>query len=167
METVSKQKKREDTFEVIILVLVLMSVVFLAFAILKQEYRFYHTEMHGAPVWGRIIRVDEPTGYMGDIPNCKVEYTIGDESFFCYTGELPKQYHNDSLIVIYDTTNVRESFVLLRSPHDAKSAFFKSQKDYMPLRWQQDYDKRLLELEKKRVAHRERKHFYDRICRDD
>ena len=83
-------------------------------------------------------------------------------------GEMaPKRYLNDSLIVIYDTTDVRQSFVLLRNPKDAKTAFFKSKKDYMPLRWQQDYDKRLLELEKKRVAHRERKHFYDQFCRND
>lgn len=124
--------------------------------------------MHGAPVWGRIIRVDAPKiGKNGNVHNCEVEYRIGDESFLSYTGELDKRYLNDSLIVIYDTTNVCQSFVLLRNPKDAKSAFLKSQKDYMPIRWQQDYDKRLLELEKKRVAHRERKHFYDRFCRDE
>ena len=130
------KKKNNIEIEHICLVLVILGVVFLAFLILQSNYRLYHTEMHGAPVWGRILRVDEPTGYMGDIPNSKVEYTIGDESFLSYTGELPKRYLNDSLIVIYDTTDV-------------------------------DYDKRLLELEKKRVAHRERKHFYDRFCRDD
>ena len=161
------KKKNNIEIEHFCLVFVILGVVYLAFLILQSNYRLYHTEMHGAPVWGRILRVDEPTGYMGDIPNSKVEYTIGDESFLSYTGELPKRYLNDSLIVIYDTTDVRLSFVLLRSPKDAKSAFFKSQKDYMPLRWQQDYDKRLLELEKKRVAHREKKHFYDRFCRDD
>jgi hypothetical protein len=161
------KKSADNTIEILCLVFVILGVVYLAFAILRQDYQDYHVEMHGAPVWGRIIRVDEPTGYMGDIPNSKVEYTIGDESFLSYTGELPKRYLNDSLIVIYDTTDVRRSFVLLRNPKDAKTAFFKSQKDYMPLRWQQDYDKRFLELEKKRVAHRERKHFYDRFCRDD
>ena len=161
------KKSADNTKEIFCLVFVILAVVFLAFKILQSNYRLYHTEMHGAPVWGRILRVDEPTGYMGDIPNSKVEYTIGDESFLSYTGELPKRYLNDSLIVIYDTTDVRQSFVLLRSPKDAKSAFFKSQKDYMPLRWQQDYDKRLLELEKKRVAHRKKKHFFDRFCRDD
>ena len=147
------KKKSNIEIEHIGLVFVILGAVYLAFLILQSNYRLYHTEMHGAPVWGRILRVDEPTGYMGDIPNSK--------------GELHKRYLNDSLIVIYDTTNVRQSFVLLRSPHDPKSAFFKSQKDYMPLKWQQDYDKCLLELEKKRVAHRERKHFYDRFCRDD
>ena len=161
------KKSADNTIEIFCLVFVILGVVYLAFAILRQDYQDYHAEMHGAPVWGRILRVDEPTGYMGDIPNSKVEYTIGDESFLSYTGELPKRYLNDSLIVIYDTTDVRRSFVLLRNPKDAKTAFFKSQKDYMPLRWQQDYDKRFLELEKKRVAHRERKHFYDRFCRDD
>ena len=167
METVSKKKKKEDSFEVIILVLVLLSVVYLVFAIFRQDYQDYHAEMHGAPVWGRILRVDAPTGRSGATPLCEVEYRIGDESFLCYTGKLPKLYQNDSLIVIYDTTNVKKAIVLLRNPKDAKTAFFKSKKDYMPLRWQQDYDKRLLELEKKRVAHRERKHFYDRFCRDD
>ena len=161
------KKSADNTIEIFCLVFVILGAVFLAFKILQSNYRIYHAEMHGAPVWGRIIRVDEPTGFMGDHPLCKVEYTIGNESFFCHTGELPDRYLSDSLIVIYDTTDVRQSFVLLRSPHDAKSAFFKSQKDYMPLRWQQDYDKRLLELGKKRVAHRERKHFYDRFCRDD
>lgn len=159
--------KNKIEIEHICFVLVLLGIVFLIFGILKQNYRRYHAEMHGAPVWGRIIRVDEPTGYNGNTPLCKVEYTIGNETFLCSTGELNEQYTNDSLIVIYDTTNVREAFVLLRNPKDAKSAFFKSQKDYMPLRWQQDYDKCLQELEKKRVAHRERKHFYDRFCQDD
>ena len=160
-------KNNDDLIEQICLVLVILSILFVTFKILQSNYRRYHAEMHGVPVWGKIIRVDEPTGRMGHTPLCKVEYTIGDESFLCYTGELHERYTNDSLIVIYDTTNVRQSFVLLRSPKDAKSAFFKSQKDYMPLKWQQDYDKCLLELEKKRVAHRERKHFYDRFCRDD
>ena len=161
------KKKNNIEIEQICLVFVLLGVVFLAFKILQSDYRRYHAEMHGAPVWGRIVRVDDPTGHNGDIPLCKVEYTIGNESFLCYTGKLPKQYQNDSLIVIYDTTNVRESFVLLKNPKDPKTAFFKSKKNYMPLRWQQDYDKRLLELEKKRVAHRERKHFYDQFCRND
>ena len=161
------KKKNDIEIEIICLVLVILSALFVAFKILQTNYRLYHSEMHGVPVWGRIVRVDEPAARPGYPPRCKVEYTIGDESFLCYTGELHKRYSNDSLIVIYDTTNVRHSFVLLRSPHDAKSAFFKSQKDYMPLKWQQDYDKCLLELEKKRVAHRERRHFYDRFCRDD
>ena len=161
------KKNNNDLIEQICLVLVILSILFVAFKIQQSNYRRYHAEMHGAPVWGRIVRVDEPTGYMGHTPLCKIEYTFGDESFSCYTGKLHKRYSNDSLIVIYDTTDVRQSFVLLRSPKDAKSAFFKSQKDYMPLKWQQDYDKCLLELEKKRVAHRERKHFYDRFCRDD
>ena len=161
------KKNNNDLIEQIGLVFVILLIAFSVFRILQSNYRHYHAEMHGAPVWGRIVRVDEPTGYLGGTPLCKVEYTIGDESFSCYTGKLDRLYSNDSLIVIYDTTNVRHSFVLLRSPNDAKSAFFKSQKDYMPLKWQQDYDKRLIELEKKRVAHRERKHFYDRICRDD
>ena len=161
------KKKNDIEIEIICLVLVILSALFVAFKILQTNYRLYHSEMHGVPVWGKIIRVDEPTGYMGNTPLCKIEYTIGDESFSCYTGKLHKRYSNDSLIVIYDTTDVRQSFVLLRSPKDAKSAFFKSQKDYMPLKWQQDYDKCLSELEKKRVAHRERKHFYDRFCRDD
>ena len=161
------KKNNNDLIDQICLVLVILSILFVAFKIQQSNYRRYHAEMHGAPVWGRIVRVDEPTGYMGHTPLCKIEYTFGDESFSCYTGKLHKRYSNDSLIVIYDTTDVRQSFVLLRSPKDAKSAFFKSQKDYMPLKWQQDYDKCLLELEKKRVAHRERKHFYDRFCRDD
>ena len=161
------KKNNNDLIEQIGLVFVILLIAFSVFRILQSNYRHYHAEMHGAPVWGRIVRVDEPTGYMGHTPLCKIEYTFGDESFSCYTGKLHKRYSNDSLIVIYDTTDVRQSFVLLRSPKDAKSAFFKSQKDYMPLKWQQDYDKCLLELEKKRVAHRERKHFYDRICRDD
>lgn len=162
------KKKKNIEIEHIGLVFVILLVAFSTFRILQSYYQFYHTEMHGAPVWGRIVRVDAPTiGKNGNIRDCVVEYRIGDESFLSYTGELHKRYLNDSLIVIYDTTNVRHSFVLLRSPNDAKSAFFKSQKDYMPLKWQQDYDKCLLELEKKRVAHRERKHFYDRFCRDD
>ncbi|MBR5632168.1 MAG: hypothetical protein IKW82_11050 [Bacteroidales bacterium] len=162
------KKKNNIEIEHFCLVFVILGVVFLAFKILRSDYRTYHAEMHGAPVWGRIIRVDAPTiGKNGNIHDCEVEYSIGNDSFLIYTGELPKRYLNDSLIVIYDTTDVRRSFVLLRNPKDAKTAFFKSQKDYMPLRWQQDYDKRLLELEKKRVAHRERKHFYDRFCRDD
>ena len=162
------KKKNNIEIEHICLVFVILGVVYLAFLILQSNYRLYHTEMHGVPVWGRIIRVDAPQiGKNGNIHLSEVEYSIGIDSFLCYTGELPKLYLNDSLIVIYDTTDVRQSFVLLRSPHDAKSAFFKSQKDYMPLRWQQDYDKRLEVLEKKRVAHRERKHFYDRFCRDD
>ena len=161
------KKKNNIEIEHICLVFVILGVVFLAFKILQSNYQDYHAEMHGTPVWGRIICVDEPTGYLGDTPLCKVEYIIGDKSFFCYTGELPQQYQNDSLIVIYDTTNERKAIVLLRNSKDAKTAFFKSQKDYMPHRWQQDYDKRLLELEKKRVAHREKKHLYDRFCRDD
>ena len=161
------KKNNNDLIEQIGLVFVILLIAFSVFRILQSNYRHYHAEMHGAPVWGKIIRVDEPTGRMGHTPLCKIEYTFGDESFSCYTGKLHKRYSNDSLIVIYDTTDVRQSFVLLRSPKDAKSAFFKSQKDYMPLKWQQDYDKRLIELEKKRVAHRERKHFYDRFCRDD
>ena len=162
------KKKNNIEIEQFCLVLVILGVVFLAFKILRSEYRRYHAEMHGAPIWGKIIRVDVPTiGKNRNSHDSEVEYRIGNESFLIYTGELPKRYLNDSLIVIYDTTDVRQSFVILRSPHDAKSAFFKSQKDYMPLRWQQDYDKRLLELEKKRAAHRERKHFYDRFCRDD
>ena len=160
-------KNNNDLIEQICLVLVILSILFVAFKIQQSNYRRYHAEMHGAPVWGRIVRVDEPTGYLGGTPLCKVEYTIGDESFSCYTGELHRRYTNDSLIVIYDTTNVRQSFVLLRNPKDAKSAFFKSQKDYMPLKWQQDYDKCLLELEEKRVAHREKRRLFDRFCRDD
>ena len=123
-------KNNDDLIEQICLVLVILSILFVAFKIQQSNDRRYHAEMHGAPVWGRIVRVEEPTGYMGDTPRCKVEYTIGDESFLCYTGELHERYTNDSLIVIYDTTNVRQAFVLLRSPNDAKSAFFKSQKDY-------------------------------------
>ena len=161
------KKNNNDLIEQIGLVFVILLIAFSVFRILQSNYRHYHAEMHGAPVWGRIVRVDKPPARPGYPPRCKVEYTIGDESFSCYTGKLHKRYSNDSLIVIYDTTDVRQSFVLLRSPHDPKSAFFKSQKDYMPLKWQQDYDKCLLELEKKRVAHRERKHFYDRFCRDD
>ena len=160
-------KERSDITEIICLAIVLLMVVFIVLAILRQNYQDYHAEMHGAPVWGRIVRVDDHVGYMGDNTVSNVEYIIGNESFFCETGELPKQYLSDSVIVFYDTTNVKKAFVLLRNPKDAKTAFFKSQKDYMPLRWQQDYDKCLLELEKKRVAHRERKHFYDRFCRDD
>ena len=161
------KKNNNDLIDQIGLVFVILLIAFSVFRILQSNYRHYHAELHGAPVWGKIIRVDEPTGRMGHTPLCKIEYTFGDESFSCYTGKLHKRYSNDSLIVIYDTTDVRQSFVLLRSPKDATSAFFKSQKDYMPLKWQQDYDKCLLELEKKRVAHRERKHFYDRFCRDD
>ena len=162
------KKNNNDLIDQIGLVFVILLIAFSAFRILQSNYRHYHAEMHGAPVWGRIVRVDAPTiGKNGNIRDSEIEYTIGDESFLCHTGELHKRYTNDSLIVIYDTTNARRSFVLLRNPKDAKSAFFKSQKDYMPLKWQQDYDKRLLELEKKRVAHRERKHFYDRFCRDD
>lgn len=161
------KKKNSIKIELICLVFVILGVVFLAFKILQSNYQDYHVEMHGAPVWGKIIRVDAPTGYMGDTPLCEVEYRIGDESFLCYTGELPRQYQNDSLIVIYDTTNVKKAIVLLRNPKDAKTAFFKSKKDYMPIRWQQDYDKCLQELEKKRLAHREKKSFYDRFCQDD
>jgi len=161
------KKKNNIEIEHICLVFVILGAVYLAFLILQSNYRLYHAEMHGAPVWGRIIRVDAPTGYLGDTPRCKVEYRVGEESFLCYTGELPKQYQNDSLIVLYDTTNLRESFVLLKNPKDPKTAFFKSKKDYMPLRWQQDYDKCLRELEKKRLTHREKKSFYDRLCRDD
>ena len=162
------KKKNNIEIEQICLVFVLLGAVYLAFLILQSNYRSYHTEMHGAPVWGRIIRVDAPQiGKNGNVHLSEVEYRIGNDTFLSYTGELPKRYLNDSLIVIYDTTDVRRSFVLLRNPKDAKTAFFKSQKDYMPLRWQQDYDKRLLELEKKRVAHRERKHFYDQFCRND
>ena len=161
------KKNNNDLIDQIGLVLAILFALFCAFMILQTNNRRYHAEMHGAPVWGRIVRVDEPPARSGYPPRCKVEYTIGDESFLCYTGELHKRYTNDSLIVIYDTTNARRSFVLLRNPKDAKSAFFKSQKDYMPLKWQQDYDKRLLELEKKRVAHREKRRFFDRFCRDD
>lgn len=161
------KKKNNLETEYLGLVFVILGVLFLAFKILQSNYQDYHVEMHGAPVWGRIIRVDAPTGYLGDTPLCEVEYRIGEETFMCYTGELPKQYQNDSLIVIYDTTNMRKALVLLSNPKDAKTAFFKSKKDYMPLKWQQDYEKRILELEKKRAAHRERKHFYDRFCRDD
>lgn len=160
-------KNNDDLIEQICLVLVILSILFLAFKILQSNYRRYHAEMHGAPILGRIVRVDKPPARPGYPPRCKVEYTIGDESFSCYTGELHRRYTNDSLIVIYDTTNVRQSFVLLRNPKDAKSAFFKSQKDYMPLKWQQDYDKCLLELEEKRVAHREKRRLFDRFCRDD
>ena len=162
------KKRKNIEIEHIGLVFFILLVGFSASRILQSNYRSYHTEMHGAPVWGRIIRVDAPQiGKNGNVHLSEVEYRIGNDTFLSYTGELPKLYLNDSLIVIYDTTDVRQSFVILRNPHDAKSAFFKSQKDYMPLRWQQDYDKRFMELEKKRVAHRERKHFYDRFCRDD
>lgn len=169
MESIPKKMRKRNTVKTgyFFLVLVLLYVVLMLFGMFRSNYRAYHARMHGAPVWGRIIRVDDHVGQNGGYLKCRVEYAIGDESYFCYTGELPKRFQDDSLVVVYDTTNVREAFVLLRNPKDAKTAFFKSQKDYMPLRWQQDYDKCLQELEKKRLAHRERKHFYDRFCQDD
>ena len=74
------------------LVLVLLFVVLMLFGMFRSDYRTYHARMHGAPVWGRIIRVDDHVGQNGGYLKCRVEYAIGDESYYCYTGELPKRF---------------------------------------------------------------------------
>ena len=151
-------------------IVVIGVIVFIGLLIvlgINDKYRDYHAKMHSVPVWGRIVAVDVQAIARQSSNNCKYEYVVDGEVYYHFYRNLPKQFVNDSVIVFYDTTNHKRAFPLCQNPEDMKTAFFKSKKDYMPLRWQQDYDRCVAELEKMREDHRARKHFYDRFCRDD
>lgn len=150
-----------------VILLVSFFICLIPLLILVDSYKDYHAKMHGVPTWGRIIAVDKCAVARGPSNRCEYEYSVNGAMYTKYALNLPKRFIGDSIIVIYDTTNAKRAFPLCNDPSDMKTAFFKSKKDYMPLKWQQNYDQCLSILERKRKAHRAREHIYDYFCKDD
>ena len=69
----------------------------------------------------------------------------------------------DSVIVYYDTTRYKESFVPLRNKRDIETAFFLSEKRLIPFYWEKNYQNFQEQLAIMRKEHKERKHWYDQI----
>ncbi len=139
-------------------------VMFLVCVIVLDQYKNYHAQMHSIPTWGRITGYEymPRTGWRSVI-----EYHVNNQEYKHYTAVISQRHLHDSILIYYDTTNIKKSFLLLRNPKDVETAFFKSDERLLGLKWQKNLKKFQNELDQKRKAHRNRHHFYDYFCQDD
>ena len=147
------------------LVALLLFLGSLTVGVAISSYNGYHTRMHCAYTWGRVIETHyhrSKSGYYSAI-----HYKVGSETYRTYMGSVDCRYQGDSVVVAYDSTRCQRGFVLQRNPHDPETAFFKSEERYLGMKWHNNLEKYKRNLSAKQEAHRRREHFYDYFCRDD
>lgn len=143
----------------------LLFLLFVFCYVLRSIYLDYHAEMHGIPLWGKVIN---SCVYNRPSPNYSViEYVVGDSTYVLHLASMSPIRQGDSLIVYYDSTQYANAFVPKRNPQDIETAFFKFDMRLTSLHREEQYQDYQKQLMIRRKAHRERKHWYDRLCKDD
>ena len=136
----------------------------LAVGIAVDSYLDYHAKMHCAYTLGIVT---DTYAYSGKHHSSIIQYKLADKTYECFMNPISSRYVGDSVIVAYDTTRYKRSFVPTRNPRDAETAFFKSEQRYLGMKWHSNLEKYKRNLAVRQEAHRRREHFYDYFCRDD
>ena len=136
----------------------------LAVGIAVDSYLDYHAKMHCAYTWGIVT---DTHAYSGKHHSSVIQYKLADKTYECFMNPISSRYLGDSVIVAYDTTRYKRSFVPTRNPRDAETAFFKSEQRYLGMKWHSNLEKYKRNLAARQEEHRRREHFYDYFCRDD
>ncbi len=157
-KTSNENGKKETITYVFLLLLV---ICFLLWTYCRGSYLYYHVRIHGIPTWGKVVNVKE---YIAHHYSSKIEYRARDSIIYThYSGPMAPMRLGDSVIVYYDTTRYKESFVPLRNKRDIETAFFLSEKRLIPFYWEKNYQNFQEQLAIMRKEHKERKHWYDQI----
>ena len=132
---------------------------------LVSSYRNYHAKMHSIPTWGRVVTNNESVGK--GHRRTRIKYIVESKEYSCLVHPMSDSHLGDSVIVFYDTTRCKQTFVPTSSPGNMDGCLFLSQKRAAPLLWEKHYQKIIEQLEVRRKEHRARQHFYDYLCNDD
>ena len=160
----SKIKPPNNWSDKVFYILSIVFLIVLTLGVVYSKYKNYHAKMHSAPTWGV---VSENQFYPKTGWRTVYVYVVEGKEYSFTTQTISSMHLGDSVLVYYDTTNVKKAFLLTRNSNDAETAFFKSEERVLGLKWQNNLKKAQNELEQKRQSHRERRHFYDYFCQDD
>ena len=153
--------KDKSLFWSIVALLLFLGSLAVVFAL--DSYHDYHAEMHCAYTWGVVT---DTRAYIAKRTCSIIQYKIGNKTYECHLMPIDYRHLGDSVIVAYDITNNKHSFVPSRNPRDAETAFFKSEAKILGKKWHDNLAKYKQQLAAKQESHRRREHFYDYFCRD-
>lgn len=154
----------KESSEIIYILVCILFVVVVILGSRIDGYYQYHAKMHGAFTWGVVVEVNK---YVGKSHHAIICYEIEDQEYSCYSLPISIVHLKDSVLVIYDTTRAKRSFVPSRNPIDPETAFFKSEQRFLGEKWHKNLEQYQHQLAEERAAHRRREHFYDYFCKDD
>lgn len=159
---ITKYMSKDDKRALLILMIFLIPLVA---GIIISKYRRYHARMHSVATWGHVVTNRTKCG---NHYSSEIEYTVHDSlTYTHFSSPMSSMRQGDSVIIYYDTTCYKRAFVPSMNEIDIETAFFLSEKQIIPMRWEKNYRQYKSRLELERKAHRERKHWYDRLCKDD
>lgn len=136
----------------------------LSFFVGRELLLRYHARMHCALTWGAVTSVDY---HLSKTWHTCIEYENAGKRYNLLIQRISPDFLGDSVLVYYDSLRVNKAFLPTKNPKDAQTAFFKSQKQYLGLKWQKDLDKFQRKLADQQEAHRRKEHLYDYFCKDD